>query len=58
MLSAISQGHADLADLLFLIAFIVFVIGVVITAITHPLPLISLVLYSGLALLALGWFVL
>ena len=58
MLSSIAQGHVDLADILFLIAFIVFCVAFVIEVMIRPVVLDRLCITAGLALIALGWFVL
>jgi hypothetical protein len=50
------SGHNDLADFLFLAAAILFVIGAVLLAAKRPVT--QVVLYAGLACVAVGWFVL
>lgn len=58
MIATISEGHADLADVLFLVAFIIFTVWFVLTAFSVAIPAKLNVLAAGLACLALAWFVL
>ena len=58
MIAAISQGHADLADVLFLVAFILFVIVFALKFFGVPIPARVDLIAAGLACLALAWFVL
>jgi hypothetical protein len=61
MLAAVglSSGHAALADFVFLVAAIVFLLAALVRGTGHAEPRIDGALISlGLALVALGWFVL
>lgn len=58
MIAAISEGHADLADVLFLVAFILFAIVFVLHLLGVPIPPKVDLIAAGLACLALAWFVL
>jgi hypothetical protein len=54
----IATGHITLADVFFLLAFVLFVIGAIIAWAIQPRALWATAVSVGLALLALGWFVL
>lgn len=58
MLATISEGHADLADVLFLVSFIIFTVWFVLQAFGVAIPPKLNVLAAGLACMALAWFVL
>jgi len=58
VIAAISEGHADLADVLFLVAFILFVIVFLLKLFGVPIPAKVDLIAAGLACLALAWFVL
>lgn len=58
MLATISQGHADLADVLFLIAAILFAIVFVLKLLGTAIPPKVDFIAAGLACLAVAWFVL
>lgn len=58
MISQISQGHVDLADVLFLLAFILACLGAVLTVLVKPLNLKHLTGWLVAALFTLAWFVL
>lgn len=54
----IVNGNLDLADMLFFAAFVVFVVLAILLATAGPARLVAVLSPIGLALLALGWFVL
>jgi len=58
MIATISEGHADLADVLFLVAFILFAIVFVLRLLGVPIPARVDLIAAGLACVALAWFVL
>lgn len=58
MLSQISQGHHDLADLLDLIAFIVTCVGIVLTILGKPIQIPKLLAWVAAALVVLALFLL
>jgi hypothetical protein len=58
MIAAISEGHFDLADLFFLVAAILFIIVFVAKLASATIPPKLDLIAAGLALVALGWFVL
>lgn len=58
VVAAISEGHADLGDLLFLLAFVVFVAVVLLQVMRSPIDTVRVGFGAGLALLALALFVL
>ncbi len=57
MLATISEGHADLADVLFLIAFIIFAVWFLLQAAGVAIPPKINVLALGLACISLAFFV-
>jgi hypothetical protein len=58
MISDISHGHVDLADVLFLLAFVVACFGIVMTVVVKPTNLLHLAGWLLAAFLTLAWFVL
>lgn len=58
MLSDISHGHVDGADLLLLVAVIVFILAAVVEVIVKPVVLNQLLLFVGLACVSLAWLIL
>lgn len=58
MIAAIATGHVDLADFLFLFAAILFLVLTLIVAFGRCDPTKGTLLPVGLALLAVGFFVL
>jgi hypothetical protein len=56
MIATVSEGHADLADVLFLVAFILFVIVCVMRVLAHGVD--GAIIAAGFAVLALAWLVL
>ena len=58
MIADIAHGHVDGADLLFLIAAIVFIIAAIVEVVVKPVVLNMLLLFVGLACVALAWLIL
>lgn len=58
IVATISEGHADLADVLFLVAFIIFAVWFLLQAMGFPIPAKISVLAAGLACVSLALFVL
>jgi hypothetical protein len=52
------NGEADLADFFFLAAFIVFTVACILCVVILPRTIWAALVSAGLALVALGWFVL
>jgi hypothetical protein len=58
MIADIAHGHADGADILFLVATILFIIAAIVEVVVKPVVLNMLLLFAGLACVALAWLLL